>query len=225
MVFWIAILGAALFIWLALRMGFYETWVVLFNVLVSIYVSIFLAPLVARLAPAPSGAGSYMTAMSLVILAGACFALMHGLSYVFLTGQFSVTFPRVFDILLSGAMGFVIGFLILSFIALVVTTTPLAQNDIVSTVGFDPQSMHLNIGCIAWWCDRVHWFAGFQSDGRATAAAVDRLLEKPAETGPATATTPPDPNKPDETSYPKALPDRSSLKRRTIQMTDDSDAP
>ena len=31
-------------------------------------------------------------------------ALLHGLSYVFLTGQFNIPFPRIFDIVLSGVL-------------------------------------------------------------------------------------------------------------------------
>ena len=56
MVFWIAILAGVLFTWLAVRMGFYETWVLLFNLVVAIYVSIFLAPAVARFVPMPGSA-------------------------------------------------------------------------------------------------------------------------------------------------------------------------
>ena len=49
MVFWIAILVGVLFAWLGVRLGFYETWILCFNVIVSIYVAIFLAPFVSLL--------------------------------------------------------------------------------------------------------------------------------------------------------------------------------
>jgi hypothetical protein len=225
MVFWIAILGATLFIWLALRMGFYEMWVLFFNVLISIYVSIYLTPLVSKLAPAPAGAAAYMTALSMVVLAGACFAILHGLSFVFLTGQFSVTFPRLFDILLSGALGFAAGFLILSFVALVVTTTPLAQQEMVSSVGFDPESMHTNIACITWWCDRVDAITGFKSKGWTGAVAVDRLLERPDSGRSVSAAPPPDPNTPAEAGHFKALPRRPTTTKRAPRPAEDGMAP
>jgi hypothetical protein len=173
MAFWIAILAGMLFAWLAIRMGLYETWALLFNVIISIYVSIFLAPLLAKLAPA----SSYGVAFSMIVLAGGCFAILHGLSYVFLTGQFSVQFPRFFDILLGGALGFAGGFLILSFVALVVTTMPLAQHKLVSNLGLDPQSQGANLSGLAWCCDRVHAIAGFSPHDDATREAVQRLLE------------------------------------------------
>ncbi len=139
MIFWIAILAGVLFVWLAIRMGFYETWALFFNTVVSIYVSVFLAPMLIEFVPAPSGAASYHVALCLIVLAGGVFALLQGLSYVFLTGQFHIPFPRVFDIVLSGVLGFATGFLLLSFLALVLTTTPLAENKIVGIFGLTKQ--------------------------------------------------------------------------------------
>jgi hypothetical protein len=181
MVFWIAILVGVLFVWLAVRMGFYETWALLFNIVVSIYVAVFLAPLVAQLAPASGEASAYSMALSMVLLGGGCFAILHGLSYVFLTGQFSVRFPRFFDILLAGALGFVAGFLILSFAALIITTTPLARHKLVNSVGFSRQAQRSNIACIAWCCDLVHAVARFESNENTAQAAVEHLLEEAEE--------------------------------------------
>lgn len=42
MVFWIAILVGGAFVWLGVRMGFYQSWCLLFNIVVSIYLAIFL---------------------------------------------------------------------------------------------------------------------------------------------------------------------------------------
>jgi hypothetical protein len=181
MVFWIAILTGVLFVWLAVRMGFYETWVLSFNIVIAIYVAIFLAPTVAELAPGEGGLSSYGTALSMALLAGGCFAILQGLSYVFLTGQFSIPFPRVFDILLSGVLGFLAGFLTLSFLALVLMTTPLAGQEIVSTLGLSTSSQQANLCCIAWCCDRVHGIASGANDDGATQAAVHRLLERDPE--------------------------------------------
>jgi len=200
MMFWIAILAGALFVWLAVRLGFYETWVLLFNTVVSIYVSVFCTPILAELVPAPGGAASYHIALCMVALAGGCFALLQGLSYVFLTGQFHIPFPRLFDVLLSGVVGFLAGFLVLSFVALVLTTTPLAEHRIAGVFalakqpqqakGPQTQSIALgnpNLSCLAWCCDVVHSFAGFHDAGSTTQVAVRKLLETPhvsAITGP-----------------------------------------
>ena len=177
MVFWIAILAGALFVWLAVRMGFYETWVLLFNVVVSIYVSVFLTPILAEFAPAAGGASSYHTALCMIVLAGGCFALLQGTSFVLLTGQFHLPFPRIFDVLFSGMLGFVTGFLVLSFLALILTTTPLASHKIVGVLGLGQQSQSANLVCITRCCDLIHFFAGSSDTAGTTQDALHRLLQ------------------------------------------------
>jgi hypothetical protein len=178
MVFWIAILVGAVFVWLAVRMGFYQSWCLLFNIVISIYLAIFLAPVVADWAPASGGASAYGVTLSLIALAGGSFAILYGLSYVFLTGQFSIPFPKVLDILVAGMLGFLSGFLVLSFVALVVTVSPLAQHKLFSTLGFNQRAEKANIACIAWCCDLVHSVARFEPTDKATEKAIDRLVEK-----------------------------------------------
>jgi hypothetical protein len=177
MMFWIAILAGTLFVWLAVRLGFYETWVLLFNIVVSIYVSVFVTPLLAEFAPTAGGASPYHTALCLVVLAGGCFALLQGLSFVFLTGQFHIPFPRVFDVVCSGVLGFAAGFLVLSFAALVLTTTPLARHKIVGVLGLGQPAQSPNLVCIARGCDLIHLFAGSDDSGDTPEAALQRLLQ------------------------------------------------
>ncbi len=177
MVFWIAILAGALFVWLAVRMGFYETWALLFNVLISIYVAIFLAPRLAPVLPA----SPHRMALTLIVLAGGCFILLHGVCYVFLTGQFSVQFPRFFELVLGGALGFVTGFLIISFLALAITTSPVAQRGALGRLGFDRQTQRLNLAGLAWSCQPIHVLAG-REDG--AQAAIERILQAVDETIP-----------------------------------------
>ncbi|MCL5279996.1 MAG: CvpA family protein [Planctomycetes bacterium] len=195
MMFWIAILGGVLFVWLAVRLGFYETWTLLFNIVVSIYVSVFLTPILAEFAPASGGASSYHTALCLIVLAGGCFALLQGLSFVFLTGQFHIPFPRIFDVVFSGVLGFVAGFLVLSFAALALTTTPWAGHKIVGVLGLSQQSRPANLVCIARSCDLIHFFAGSDTSSDTPQAALERLL--PMNTAhPAPRPRPPDANEP-----------------------------
>ncbi|HNS22896.1 MAG TPA: CvpA family protein [Sedimentisphaerales bacterium] len=218
MLFWIAILTGALFIWLAVRMGFYEMWALLFNLIVSIYVSIFLAPLMAESVPMP-GKASWCMALSMIVLAGGCFALLHGLSWVFLTGQFKVQFPNLFDVVLSGALGFVAGFLILSFAALTLSTTPVVQRKIVSTLGLGREAQQANIAGVAYCCDFIHGLVGF-GDTHTTRTAVTRLFET---TDRLSASDEPrvDPNEPNAIASPKpnepeAAKPKGGLHRRSI---------
>ena len=215
MVFWIAILAGALFIWLAVQMGFYETWALLFNIIISIYVSIFLTPAVTRFVPMPGGA-SWCTALSMLVLAGGCFAVLHGLSWVFLTGQFSIRFPSVFDVVFSGILGFVAGFLVLSFVALALSTTPLAQHKIVSTLGLGRQGQQANIAGIARCCDLIHSVAGFEDTGT-TEAAVARLLETSDRLA-ADDKVRPDPNEPNAVDAPQPQPVETKAEKKPSRL-------
>lgn len=214
MVFWIAILAGVLFVWLAVRLRFYATWVLLFNILVSIYVSIFLAPIIVDFAPAPGGAASYGMALSMLVLAGGCFAILHGLSYVFLTGQFNIAFPRVFDILLSGILGFIAGFVVLSFVAIVLTTTPLAQQEMVSSIGLNEQSQQSNISCLVRCCNLIHSVAGFEGGKNTTEAAIHRLMDDGRSSRSKHREVKPDANEPP--AKPRKTPPRESPVRRKI---------
>ncbi len=177
MVFWLAILVGGVFVWVAVRMGFYQSWTLLFNVVISIYLAIFLAPVVADWARGEGGASAYGIMLSLIVLAVGCFAVLYGLSYVFLTGQFNVPFPKVLDILAAGGLGFVAGFLILSFAALVVTASPLARHKGMATLGFTRQGQQANLECVAWCCDLVHSVVRYEPAEHATQEAVARLFE------------------------------------------------
>ncbi len=196
MVPWIGILVGALFVWLAVTIGFYEIWCLFINILISIYVAVFLAPTVIDLAPSTGSIAPYSTAMSMVVVAGGCFALLYGISYVFLTGQFSVPFPRTFDVLLAGGLGFLTGFLLLSFVGIVFTTTPLAKERFARTLGFNAESERANISCIARCCDVIHSLTGNDISDSPTKIAIAQLLDRVEATVPEEDSESADPNTP-----------------------------
>jgi hypothetical protein len=178
MAFWIAILIGILFAWLAVQRGFFESLILLFNIVISIYVAIFLAPVIADLTPAIEGAAAFKIALTLLVLGGGCFALLFGISFVLLTGQFHIAFARVLDIVVAGALGFASGFLAWSFIALIVTTTPLSDHWLVRHAGLSREAAQPNVAGMAWCCDLVHSIAGIDPAGNPTQTAVSRLLEE-----------------------------------------------
>lgn len=208
MVPWIAILVGGLFVWLAVTIGFYETWCLFVNILISIYAGVYLAPAVLTLAPSTGDMAPYGTAMSMVVVAGGCFALLYGISYVFLTGQFSVPFPKVFDVLLAGVLGFLTGFLLLSFLALAFTTTPVAQRGTVSRLGFNADSQKANIACLTQCCDVIHALTGGETVPQPTKTAITQLLDRATPVEPADPVDPNAPIVPSEEPAPKYTPQR-----------------
>ncbi|HCO95296.1 MAG TPA: hypothetical protein DIU00_15330, partial [Phycisphaerales bacterium] len=123
MVFWTGILAGGLFAWFAIRIGFYEMWAMLFNIIISIYIAVFLTPVIIDIIPA-AGDTSYGNALTMVTAAIGVFLILYVITYLFLTGQFKVSFPRIFDTLGTSVLGFLAGFLIWSFAAALICATP-----------------------------------------------------------------------------------------------------
>ena len=201
MIFWAAVLVGGLFAWLAVKRGFYEIWAMLFNIVVSIYLAICLTPVFVELIPA-SRETSYCNALCMVVVAIGSFAVLHGISYVFLTGQFTFSFPKVFDVLFSGLLGFLAGFLVLSFAVLVVTVTPISQNEFVKEVGFNIESQQTNLLSINKACGFVNWFVSVKDAEQTPQQAISWLLDSAKENKPDSSEIKPD--KCDETVEPNS---------------------
>ena len=176
MIFWAGILAGGFFIWFAIRIGFYETWTLLFNVVISIYLAIFLTPVMIDNIPA-AGELPCCEAFMLLALSVGTFLILYGISYVFLTGQYKVSFPKSFDILFAGALGFLTGFLVLSFAALIITISPIARNRIISGLGFNRQSQRANIAYICRWCDLVNSIVSFPDKKITTEQTINQLID------------------------------------------------
>ena len=175
MVFWLGILTGGFFIWFAMKIGFYEMWAMLFNIVISIYVAIFLTPVILDIVP-EAGDISFCNAFAIVVLAIGTFFILYGITYVFLTGQFNVSFPKIFDILFTGILGFLAGFLVLSFAALVITITPISQNRFVRQLGLNRNSQQANITYICWWCDLVNSIVSSPDTKITSEQAIEQLL-------------------------------------------------
>lgn len=157
-------------------MGFFETWTMLFNIVISVYLALFLTPLLLDILPAAGGT-SYGTALTLAATAAGSFCILWGISYVFLTGQFRISFPKAFEILFSGLLGFLAGFLASSFIFLTITVAPISQNRLVSAIGFNSTSQQPNISYICWWCDLVNSVVSLPDNKITSHQAVDQLFK------------------------------------------------
>ncbi len=198
MVFWMGILAGGFFTWLAIKIGFYEIWVMLFNIVISIYIAIYLRPVIINVVPAACDT-SYGNALVLAATAIGTFLILFGISFIFLTGEYKISFPKVFDILFAGFLGFLCGFLVLSFVALIITVTPVSQNRFIRETGFNRQSQQANIAYICWWCDLVNSIVSSPEKKITSQQAIDQLFNNsqqmvPEETAPDTLAEPNDTN-------------------------------
>ena len=217
MVFWIGILAGALFAWFAFKLGFYDTLVILFNIVISIYTAVFLTPVIIDFIPATADI-PYGNVLTLTALAAGIFFILFGISYTFIIGQFNVSFPKIFDVLFAPLLGFLTGFLLLSFAAFLISVTPISQNKYAKEIGLNRYSQQANISYLCWWCDLVHSVVSSEDGPKSTKQAIDwyvqnaekKTREEPVEVN--------EPNKPPDTNAPAPTP--AHTRHRTRDFDD-----
>jgi hypothetical protein len=157
-------------------MGFYETWALTFNIVIAIDVAVFLAPVILDIVPA-AGETSYANALALAATAVGTFLLLHGITYILFTSQFRIPLPKLFDVLFAGLLGFLAGFLVSSFAAVIVAAMPISRNQFLSDMGLNVESQQANISYISWWCDVVNFVASSPDNKITGRQAILQLLE------------------------------------------------
>lgn len=176
MVFWIGILAGAAFAWFAVKLGFFEMWAMLFNIVISVFLAVYLKPVVANMIPAADET-SYGNGLLILSVAVLSFAVLQGLSYVFFTGQFSVKMPKMFDVLGSGVLGFLAGVLIWSFAALLIGVTPISQGGFAKSIGLGSQLEQSNVQYICWWGNLVNKVVASSDSELKMEQRIDKLLK------------------------------------------------
>jgi len=158
------------------KMGFYETWVLLFNLIVSIYLAIFGGTMLGNsglLSGIPFG-----KVIAVAIVGIGVFLVLQLISFIFFTSQFNVTVPRIFDIIGAGFLGFWSGWLIWSFILLLLLATPILENNITAKMGADESTRQACTSYISWWCGIIHGIAGSSENNQKPEDAILSLLNK-----------------------------------------------
>jgi hypothetical protein len=187
MAFWFGILVGGFFAWYAVGVGFYETWTMLFNIIISVYLAVFLRSVIVNI-PAVSDT-PYTNALTMLAIAIASFAILQGITYTFLTGQFKVSFPRIFNTLGTGFLGFLAGFLLWNFVSFLIFITPISQDTFMKGFGFKDQFRQSNVSYLSRWCNLVNTVVSSRGSKITSEEAISGLLKsteteakiKPAE--------------------------------------------
>jgi len=124
---------------------------------------------------------------------------------VLLTGQFKVSFPKVFDIIGTGVLGFLLGFLIWSFVSLVVSASPIGQKAFARDIGFGDKFEQAQGPYVCWWCDLVNAATAAAETRHPAKESISRLLEKAGEKRGDDVPGQADPNIPTTFSSPGSL--------------------
>jgi len=137
----------------------------------------------------------------MIAIAAASFLILYGISYTFITSQFSVSFPKVFEILGSAFLGFLAGFLVWSFASLLILITPISQNSLVKEMGFSRSQSEQSNAYICSWCNLVNKVAALEGNKYTAKEAISELLKSaevksPAKTKTTEQAIPKEPAKP-----------------------------
>jgi hypothetical protein len=188
------ILVGGTFAWLAIKLGFYQTWALVFNIIISIYLGLYLQPVIANV-PAV-GDTPYSNALTMLVIAGGSFLILQGISYTFLTGQFNISFPKAFDTLGSGILGFLAGYLVWSFVALLIYITPVSQNAFIKEAGFKEEFQQTSVSYICRFCNLVNAIVSQDKENSAE-QTISKLLKGGESKEQEKAVEKPEPVKPD----------------------------
>lgn len=205
-VFWISILIAVIFAYSTIKLGFYHAWTMLFNLLVAVYIAIRIGPVLEDFFPAAVN-GQYGKALSLLAMGTGTFLILQGIAYVLLIGQFEVAFPKAVNVIGSGLMGFIAGFLVCSFATLVICATPFSQQQYVKELGLDTKTFEeaKMQSYLVWWCKFMDTFVASGNDTVGVEKTIKDLLIKPVNKAVADANARDGLNRPINANEPKNL--------------------
>lgn len=177
MVFWLGILIGAVFAFLAVKRGLYETWAILFNAVLSIYLAIVLTPLAKELLPQSSHT-PYEDTLVLLVLGAGFFVLLHGIVYVLVLSQFKVNMGAILDYIGSGVLGLAGGILIWSFVLIVLCSSPVVTNQFIRAAGIKRDNVQANISYLSKFTGLIERFVGTEQSENTVPELLDSLLEK-----------------------------------------------
>jgi uncharacterized membrane protein required for colicin V production len=126
----VAIAVALFFAVIGIRMGYFRVWVMLFNILVSIYLAVMLAPVVPGLIPYVRDF-RYRYPAFIIVAAIIIFAVLHSIA-ISLMKTFEASCHRIFDLVSSAVLGFISGYLLTAFVFFIICLIPLEKPWFVS---------------------------------------------------------------------------------------------
>lgn len=127
MLIWVVLIVGAGVAFLGWRLGVFTMFAAVFNLLLSIHISVLSTPLIVR--STPDLEMGYYAAFSLLLMTIFLFALLQGFTwYFFLRGQ-DILFPELFDKVGGAGLGFAAGYAALGVLVLGFCMMPISRAD------------------------------------------------------------------------------------------------
>ncbi len=128
MLFWLAIAGGVGMAVLGRKWRLFIMWQCLFNLSIAVYVAVMITPRLAGMLPELSQT-AYHHASAMMALGLVIFVALQSFTAGFLSTFGEVKFPAVFDGPGAGVIGFIVGYVAVSFLVFSAYAMPFAQTD------------------------------------------------------------------------------------------------
>jgi len=126
MLLWLVIIIGMLSAFLGIRKGLYRMWILLFNILISIYLAINFTPKIIELVQ-DTNMHRYNNALCLIIITIAVFIILHLVTGFYLLRIFALSLPKGFSKIGGGILGFLTGYLSICFLLIVLLAMPFSK--------------------------------------------------------------------------------------------------
>lgn len=134
MTFWMVILFGVLgAILVNMKCSFHAIWIMIFNLCISIYVAIMLAPLTIKAFPKESVLFGYQASASILVVAILTFVILYIAASATIGMDVEITLPALCEKIALPVLGFIAGFMVCSFVLFLILITPLINKDSVDT--------------------------------------------------------------------------------------------
>jgi len=124
--FWVAVAVGVAFVIFGRKISFYWKWATFFNVVMSIYMTVVLAPTVVAIVPEVSGSrynrAAFVMAIALLVFLG-----LQKIVATYLNPLTELSFPGIFRGLAGVILGFFSGYLVCSFVFFVICIMPFSR--------------------------------------------------------------------------------------------------
>lgn len=131
MVQWLLILFALIGTLLAIKKStFYKMWALLFNITVSIYLSVILSGVITRMIPKDVAGIEYQKSACILAVAVIIFGTLQAISVSFITSDHEISFPNLFEQIGTCVLGFLSGWFVMAFVAFLICIMPFSKNSV-----------------------------------------------------------------------------------------------
>jgi hypothetical protein len=192
MILWAGIVLALIIAALMAKKGLYETWTLLFNVVIAVYLGLTAGPVLKGLLGVQGRGGEVFVMLGTAVI---CLTVLYMFSYVIFLSQFHVTLPKILDFVGGGLLGFLTGLLIWSFVAFLISVSPLGSSGTLGKIGFNSDSLQSSTSYMKWWTGVIHGIISVDQKEESIDQTVAVLVEK-AEKAALAATAVVEPNEP-----------------------------